>query len=101
MADPKKLKVFCIRIFPAGLINGEAKVEYEGNGEEWHNYRQIKQPGFDGAQTINLNDLWLQVFSQYPKSIQMEVVGYETIVKYGNTQQLTEKFTVVADFCYE
>ena len=101
MPDAKKLKAFTLRVFPAGLVNGESAVEYEGAVDEWHDYRQIKQPGFDGSQTIHLNDLWLQVFSQYPEKIQMDVVGYETIVKYNNTQQLTEKFTVLADFCYE
>ncbi|MFT7559760.1 MAG: hypothetical protein ACI93R_001675 [Flavobacteriales bacterium] len=101
MDNAKKLKMFTIKVFPVGLVNGEPETEYNGNGDEWRSCNQIKQPGFDGAQTINLDDLWLQVFSTYPKSIEVDVIGYETIVKYNNTQQLTEKFTIVADFCYE
>ena len=101
MVDLQKLKIFKIYLYPLNNTNVEATAEYTGSSNEWQSYRQIKLPGFDGSQTINLDDLWLNVFSNYPSNIQIDVTGIETIIKYSGTQQLTEKFTIIAELCYE
>lgn len=100
MADKKILTAFNLSLFLCGQNDAEPCAQYEGSGDEWTSYLQIKQPGFDGYQTINLEGLWENVFSNYPKRVHMEVIGLETIVKYSDTQQFTEKFILVAELYY-
>lgn len=100
MSDEKVLERFSVEIFPGHRITGDALAHYTGTGDQWQQYDLIKLPGFDGSQTIDLRDFWHTVFQQQPTHYQVGVTGRETIVKWSDTQQLTEAFTLVAELSY-
>lgn len=94
------LDQFQARIFTGSRTTGEPETDFSGNGQQWQNYRTIKLPGFDGSQTLNLDDFWLEVFTHQSSEVTAQITGLETISKYSNTQQLKERFTIVASLTY-
>ncbi len=101
MANTSKLKKFKLTLYAGDNIDGEAVDEYQGAGEQWVNYQQLKLPGFDGSQTLNLQDFWLNVANTKPLAITTRIYGIETIVKWSNTHQIKNVFTLVAELSYE
>jgi hypothetical protein len=100
MKGTNKLDHFQARIFAGSQIFGDSEFEFSGKGDQWMDYRSIKLPGFDGSQTLNLDDFWSDVFTHQHTDISAKLTGQETIVKYSNTQQLKEPFTIVASLTY-
>ncbi|MBQ0756994.1 MAG: hypothetical protein KBT66_02790 [Amphritea sp.] len=100
MKNNKTLDHFKARIFTGSRTTGEPETDFSGNGEQWQDYRTIKLPGFDGSQTLNLDDFWLEVFTHQGSKVTAQLTGLETISKYSNTQQLKELFTIVASLTY-
>ncbi len=101
MAVKKPLKNFHLQLFLHKQTDGEALASYIGNGEQWQQYRTIMLPGFDGSQCVDLTGFWHEAFSLQISHYEGDVIGRETIVKWFDTKQLTERFTAVADLIYE
>lgn len=101
MASDKQLTFFQIKIFCGKSTQDTEERSYSESADKWEEYRCIKMPGFDGTQTIRLDDFWLTVFSDQPEHLQMEVIGLESIAKYSGVQQLKETFTIVAELTYQ
>lgn len=100
MNNNKTLDHFKAQIFAGKRTRGEAETSFSGHGQQWQDYRTITLPGFDGRQTLNLDDFWLEVFNHQKNEITVKLIGLETIVKYANTQQIKEPFTLVATLTY-
>lgn len=100
MDKTKKLDHFQAKVFSGNRTTGESEIEFSGQGPQWENYRTIKLPGFNGSQTLNLDNFWLDVFTHQQCIVTAKLTGLETIVKYSNTQQLKEPFTIVASLTY-
>lgn len=106
----KELKYFEAKIFLGAEAIGEPETEFSGAAQTWQDFRTIRLPGFDGSQTLNLDGFWLKVFNHQATDIAKlieiaeiteELTGVETITKYSNTQQLKQRFTIVASLSYE
>ena len=100
MKYTESLDHFQAKIFTGSRTCGDSETEFSGKGQQWLNYRSIKLPGFDGSQTLNLENFWLEVFTHQNSDVTAKLTGRETIVKYSNTQQLEEPFTIVATLTY-
>ncbi len=98
--NASRLAHFSLALYPLNQTKSDPVVTCTGDGEQWHDYQQLKAPGFDGSQTIDLSDCWAQVAAHAPAEIRCTVVGRETIVKWSSTQQLTEQFTLIGKFRY-
>ena len=100
MGNDKFVDHFKAQIFAGNHTSGEAETSFSGNGQQWQNYRTVTLPGFDGRQTLNLDDFWLEVFNHQKNEVIVKLIGLETIVKYANTQQIKQPFTLVATLTY-
>lgn len=100
MKNNKVLDHFHGRIYAGNRTTGEPETDFTGNGQQWSNFRSIKLPGFDGRQTLNLDNFWLEVFTHQSNEITTQLIGLETIIKHSNTQQLKQPFTIVANLTY-
>ena len=101
MTDNNSLTRFYLQLFPQQQISVDAIASFADTGDQWQHYLRINLPGFDGSQSVDLSEFWNTVFSQQPNHHQCDVVGRETIVKWADTKQLTQHFTLVADLTYE
>jgi len=88
---------FRVRIYVGTRTDNEAEYDttmpYCKRGE----YRAIYLPGFDGRVTVRLDDLWLRLEKEERLSLTQEVIGYETIVKSGDTMQLNNRYTALLE----
>lgn len=100
MKNNKTLDHFQASIFAGSQTTGETVMDFSGNGQQWQEYLTIKVPGFDGSQTVTLNDFWLEVFSHQSSKITAKLTGLETITKFGNSQQIKMPFTIIAHLTY-
>ncbi len=94
------VKSFELRLYRGRNTDGEPEFSVSGSGDEWENYQRVRVPGFDGSVSISLEGFWAAVLEQQLHDATAEVTGYETIVKFGDTQQLKEDFTVVVQVAY-
>ena len=101
MTNNNSLKDFRLQLFPQQQVAANAVASFTDTGDKWQRYLIIRLPGFDGSQSVDLTEFWHTVFEQCPTQHQCNVVGRETIVKWSDTKQLTEHFTLIADLTYE
>ncbi len=101
MAQEEQLSHFSLIIYPNAFrldsgIELEPISRFEGDYSMLNQYQQIKIPGFDGAQVIQLEAFWNHVLAKQVTEVVFPVVGVETIVKWSNTRQIQEKFKLHA-----
>ena len=95
------IRKFDLKIFSGNSNRGDCHYEAEGSSIEWQEYQHIKLPGFDGAVFLSLEAIWKNAIDVKLTSIFLPVIGYETIVKFGATQQLKEQYFVELNIDYE
>ena len=93
-SEPKSMKKFELKIYCGKSNNGSCEYEVEGDCDQWSQYTQIKLPGFDGSVSLSLEGLWENAIQSKHNSISEVITGYETIVKFGSTQQLKTSYFV-------
>ena len=94
------IESFELRLCRGPGAGGEPELSVSGSGDEWERYLRVRVPGFDGSVSIDLEGFWAAVLEQKLEAAEAEVTGYETIVKFGDTRQLREKFTAVVKISY-
>jgi len=67
---------------------------YEGSSDDWQKCSTVHPGGFDESYTLRLDDYWGNILTKQLTEYTETLTGYETIIKYGNTMQLTHPFTV-------
>ena len=90
-------KRFQLKIFRDKKVADEPEATYTGSMDELTAYQVLKLAGFDGRITLRLDDFWNKVIEEGLSEYIATLTGYETIIKFGNTMQLKELFTVVVD----
>jgi len=92
MSDP--IRNFQLQLFSGRSKKGECVFEKSSNSNNWQDYIDLKVPGFSGSVSVSLASAWHTVINEQLDSYSGLVTGYETIVKFGNTHQLKENYTV-------
>lgn len=100
MAELINIKQFKLDVYRGKEVNNTPENSYSGVGHDWMSYRCIYLQGFDGRITLNLELFWKKVIANKLKTFSQTLLGYETIVKFGDTMQLKEAFTVHAEIAY-
>ena len=88
---------FRLRLFRGRTADGEPELDVAGGGHQWSDYVRVGVPGFDGRVSIDLSSCWQQVLDSGLTELESVVTGYETIIKWGDTRQLTETFCVLIE----
>lgn len=78
-----EIKVYCGKS-NEGICEYETKVY----SALWQQYSLINLAGFDGSVSLSLGGVWEKVIQSKLSTISEVLTGYETIVKYGATQQI-------------
>lgn len=81
--------------------SGEAVWQEEGTGNDWQKLDALRLPGFDGRVHLSLSGFWSAALANRSVRFEQQIEGLETIMKFGNTQQLRTLYTVVLDATYE
>jgi len=93
---------FNIDIYKGKSTDGDPLESYSGQKQEWQDYQLLRvHDGFDGAVSLHLGDCWNTVLKNGLTSFTQAVTAKETIIKFGNTMQLTHDFTVVVNATFE
>lgn len=92
---------FVLTVFEGSRTSGEATWEEEGTGADWQKLEALRLPGFDGRVHLPLSGFWPAAFADCSPRFEQQIEGLETIVKFGNTQQLRTLYTVVFEATYE
>jgi len=100
MALEQVIKSFLVEIFSGSSIEGEAEYTCHGINDEWLDYQLVKLPGFDGVITVSLENVWQQALKGNESCYIVPVIGYETIIKFGDTMQMKSHFTVKLSLIY-
>ncbi len=81
-----------------GPHGGPALNGYGGVGDEWRLRDTVSVHHRDESYSVSVVDLWLSLLASPDlQRIEREVVGRCTIVKWGDTMQLTATFRVVIE----
>ena len=97
-----KILSFKIDIYREKSTDCDPIESHSGQLQEWERYRQLKvRDGFDGAVTLHLGDCWNTILNNKLSSYTQTVTAKETIIKFGDTMQLTHNFTVVVNTVFQ
>jgi len=100
MAESINIKQFKLDVFRGKEVSDSPEKSYSGTGHDWMSYRCIYLEGFDGRVTLNLELFWKKVIANKLDVFTQTLLGYETIIKFGETMQLKEAFTAQAEVSY-
>jgi len=89
-----KPKTFTLTIYEGSNSNSEPVIVYDGVADDWLSYCTVHPRGFDQSYTLRLDGYWENVLTNQLTEYTETLIGYETIVKFGNTMQLKQPFTV-------
>lgn len=97
-----KLRSFRVSLYRhnADLAVDEPEGVYTG-GADWERAATIHGPGFTTTCSIDLRPTWSELLTQGLRRHQAIVYGYETIVKFGDTQAWRPPFIVVIEVEYD
>jgi len=87
-------KSFELRIFSGQTNQGKCEFETKIEPSEWPQFLQVKLPGFDGSVSVSLEEFWASALQSNQTYYSQAVFGYETIIKFNNTQQLKVPYLV-------
>ena len=90
-------KRFQLKVFRGKKVIEEPETTYSGCMDELTAYQVLKLAGFDGRITLRLDEFWNKVIQEDLVAYTTTLTGYETIIKFGNTMQLKEPFTVAVE----
>lgn len=91
---------FVLTAYEGSRTSGEAVWEEKGTGDDWQKLDALRLPGFDGRVHLSLSDFWSAALADGGPRFEQQIEGLETIVKFGNTQQLRTLYTVVLEAGY-
>ncbi|MEH6502824.1 MAG: hypothetical protein V7682_02860 [Cycloclasticus sp.] len=100
MAIKNVVKSFLVEVFNGKKMDAEPEYTFQGENDEWLEYQNLRLQGFDGSISIQLENIWREVLNQQKSYFIAPVVGYETIIKFGNTMQIKTPFTVKISISY-
>ena len=94
------VSAFELKVYPGTSLEAEPAYEASGSGEDWIKHGRIRLPGFDSYINLNLEGFWRSAIEGRHRQYQDQVIGLETIHKFGNQTQLRETFTAVVSISY-
>ena len=97
MADNIKPASFRLRLFTNHNTDVEPELDITGSTEDLADYMSISLPGFDTTVSVSFKDVWPAILNGNLKTYSGKVIGFETIVKFGNTMQLENIYTVMVE----
>lgn len=92
---------FVLAAYEGSKTSGEAVWEEKGAGDDWQKFDALRLPGFDGRVHLSLSDFWPAALADRRSRFEQQIEGLETIVKFGNAQQLRTLYTVVLEAKYD
>lgn len=92
---------FLLSVYEGSHSSGEALWTEEGKTGDWQKLDALSLPGFDGRVHLPLGDFWLAALATPVARFEEQIEGLETIVKFGDTQQLRTRYTVVLEAEYD
>ena len=96
MASENHIGAFRIAIYE---LNSEEELNgFDGVGDEWRLHDSISVRVADESYSVDVGSVWGELL-QTPdlRKVEKQVTGRRTIVKFGNTMQLTHPLRVVIE----
>jgi hypothetical protein len=72
-------------------------IELHDSLGQWQRYEELEMPGFSGTSCLDLSSLWRNFFDSDFRRSESTVIGYETIVKFGDVIQLKTNLVIVIE----
>ena len=92
---PRSIGYFRVNIYHRGST--DSIHEHVGAGAEWQLESTLRIPIADESYTVRIDTVWAKLLQGDEDRIEQEVEGLCTIVKFGDTMQLRERFRVVIE----
>ena len=91
---------FALTLYQGLDKSGTMVYQTKGIEKDIEDNQWFKFPGFDGVISLSLSSVWESALAHKHQYIEQRVYGYETIIKYNNTMQLKEPFTLILEIEY-
>ena len=83
--------------FDAEINDDDQELIVVCSDNDWEDYCVVHIPGFDTYASADIAEVWAEFHRNGGQKTIGQTIGYETIFKRGETQQLKSTFTVVID----
>lgn len=97
--EPETIKSYDLKLYYLDDDGNPAKTKYHDQGTT-EPPEAIIIDGFSEDRYIDLREYWSEIIENHIEEYQTDITIYETIIKFGETQQLVDEYRLVINVSY-